>query len=287
MSSSRTIKLTLQYDGVAFCGWQSQRDTRTVQGELAGAVETMVRRPVDLVGAARTDAGVHATGQVASFATTSSIPSRNFVSGLNRYLPSDVAVTQAEEVEVGFSARFSALGKWYRYSYFRGDTRDVFADRYAERVSRTLNVEAMRAAAPALVGEHDFAAFAARSKSPPATTVRSVYAVEVSESAPFLFVDVIGRGFLYNMVRIMAGTLVEVGRGKRSAHSIDGVLASRDRRQAGTTAEPQGLCLLDVFYDEARLQAALGECRQAHPIDPRGPVCYPGGKGLSLYDVEG
>lgn len=287
MSSSRTIKLTLQYDGARFCGWQSQRDARTVQGELAGAVERMVRRPIELVGAARTDSGVHAIGQVASFATTSSIPCRNFVSGLNRYLPRDVAVTQAEDVEVDFSARFSALGKWYRYSFFTSNSRDVFADRYAWRVAQTLDLEAMRTAASGLVGEHDFVAFATRSKSPPATTVRSVHAVEVSASARFFFVDVIGRGFLYNMVRIMAGTLYEVGRGKRSADSLGAALASCDRRQAGTTAEPQGLCLREVFYDQERLQAAIVECRQARPIDRSGPFCYPANRTLSSDSIEG
>ncbi len=255
--TGRVVQLVVEYDGSGFAGWQSQPEERTVQGELQRAVETMVRHPVEVSGAGRTDRGVHATGQSATFETTTAIPASSFASGLNRYLPPDVAVISASERPEGFHARFSAVGKHYRYLVRVARTRRVFIERRACRVPPPIDVGAMREAATALVGEHDFAAFATRSKDAPETTVRTVHAVTVRERPPLVVIDVVGRGFLYTMVRTIAGTLLEVGRGRRAASDVAAVLASRDRRRAGPTGEARGLCLCAVFYDQTELDEAV------------------------------
>jgi tRNA pseudouridine38-40 synthase len=253
----RTIKLVLEYDGSGFAGWQAQSDMRTVQGELTRAVERMVNHAVEVAGAGRTDRGVHAAGQAASFSTASTIPPRGFLAGLNRYLPRDVAVVGVEEASADFHARRSAIGKHYRYSFLLSATRSALAGRWTSLVRGALDVEAMRRAGRLLEGEHDFAAFATRSRDRPASTVKTLHLVGAIERAPFVFVDVVGSGFLYNMVRTIAGTLLDVGRGKRRAGEIEEILRSRDRRRAGPTAEARGLCLREVFYDRTRLEAAV------------------------------
>ena len=261
----RNLKIILQYDGSAYSGWQVQnrpveapqqglvgdaqrKSCRTVQGELMEAISKVVHHGLDLVGAGRTDRGVHALGQTASFLTESTIPEFNLLMAINSHLLQDIAVVDIKEVPLDFNARFSALGKHYRYTFYRSSVRNVFARNWSCRVSEQLDITAMTEASSLLVGQMDFRAFSCKSKNAPETTVRTVHAVKVVESPPFLFIDVLGRGFLYNMVRTIAGTLLEVGRGKRSPSSIRELLLSCDRRQAGPTAEPQGLCLVEVFY---------------------------------------
>jgi tRNA pseudouridine38-40 synthase len=270
-SELRNIKLTVEYDGSAYAGWQLQKDCLTVQGELKRAIEQIVQQTVEVQGASRTDRGVHALGQTANFHTDRDIPTRNLQLAINKYLPADIAVARIEEVGDDFDSRFSAVGKHYRYTFFLSATRSAFHARWTCRCPEELDVAAMRCAAGHLVGEKDFAPFRNRSKQEPQSTVRTVHAVKVAECAPFVTVDVVGTGFLYNMVRVIAGTLLEVGVNKLAAESIPGIFETADRRAAGPTAEAQGLCLVEVFYEEARrlqVERAVGIDRSLESGSP-------------------
>ena len=284
---ARNLKLVIQYDGGRYAGWQRQPDYGpTVQGVLEEATEKIVRHPVQVQGAGRTDRGVHARGQAANFATSREIPSRNLLLAINTHLPSDIAVRELKDAPESFNARFDAVGKHYRYTIFRGAIRDAFVGRWSARYSGPLKVEAMREAGARLEGCFDFASFATRSNSPPSTTERTVYRVNVRERGPFLSIDVVGRSFLYNMVRSMAGTLLEVGRGKRAAKEIASVLEAKDRGAAGPTAEAQGLCLIEVFYDENSLRRSLDEIDDPEAFDCF-PFAIPAPSGMDLPDREG
>ncbi len=251
-AEARTIKLTLQYDGTDFSGWQAQPGRRTVQGVLAAAIARVLRAPAEgLTGAGRTDAGVHALGQVASFVTSRAAvaPSR-LVRALNGVLPEDVSVSSAEEVPAGFSARFSARAKWYRYRIWDAPAPNALERRTSHHVHQgPLDEAAMRAAASVLVGTHDFRSFW-REAIPSASAVRTVFSLDVSRAASILTLDVTGDGFLYAMVRAIAGTLVDVGRGKTSPADVDAILSARDRGAAGPTLPPRGLFLMRVDYDD-------------------------------------
>jgi tRNA pseudouridine38-40 synthase len=214
--------------------------------EQAIAVVTKVSHRIN--GSGRTDAGVHALGQVVNFRTTASIPTDRFVPALNSVLPRDIVVTEAEEVPLDFHARFSAKRKTYRYWIETGKVPNVLRRRYSHFVSVPLNLDRLKQAAQRLVGEHDFASFQA-SGSNVKTTVRRIYRLDVTSNPDGLIeIEVEANGFLYNMVRIIVGTLIEVGRGKLAPEEIDDILAARDRNAAGPTAPPQGLCLLRVDY---------------------------------------
>lgn len=255
--SRRNVKLVVQYDGRNFSGWQQQKNCVTVQGELTRAIEDVVCHPVEVQGAGRTDRGVHALGQAANFFTERDIPTRNLVLAINTKLPADIAVVEAADVGEEFNARFSALGKHYRYTFYESETRDVFASRWTSRHSETVDIEAMRRAAVHLLGERDFVALRTRSKQEPESTVRRVYGVEIRREGPYILVDVVGSSFLYKMVRAIAGTLFEVGVGKRDPDSLLDLLEAGDRGLAGPTAEAQGLCLMAVFFEEAELRERL------------------------------
>jgi tRNA pseudouridine38-40 synthase len=248
----RTIKLTLAYDGTAYSGWQTQPGRLTVQGALEAVLAKITGSAVRVVGASRTDAGVHALGQVASFSIESRLSAEVFGRALNAELPHDVAVREAVEVHEGFHSIRDAVRKRYRYAICDGPVRDVFRLRYAWQLYERLDGEAMHAAAQALVGTHDFASFQT-SGSPREDTVRTIHELVVQRGRAgdpdLVTVEVEGNGFLYNMVRTIVGTLVEVGRGVRPETWPAEVLAARDRRAAGRTAPPQGLFLLRVEYD--------------------------------------
>jgi tRNA pseudouridine38-40 synthase len=250
----RILKLTLAYDGTDFHGWQAQPGLRTVQGVLAEACERILRHPARPSGAGRTDAGVHARGQVASLETESALPLDKIGRAVAAVLPDDVALVAIDEAPPGFDARFSARGKWYRYRILDARRRDPFERRTAWLVDAALDEGAMREAGAALVGTHDFRSFAktdARTAAPEAdeqATVRTIHALDAHREGPIMTLDVRGDGFLYNMVRAIAGTLVEVGRGRRPATFARDALLARDRGAAGPTAPPQGLFLMEVFY---------------------------------------
>ena len=241
-------KLTIQYDGSRYDGWQKQGNTdNTIQGRLEAVLSRLAGEPVEVHGAGRTDAGVHAEGQVANVKLPGNRPASEVKAYLNQYLPEDIAVVDAEEVDDRFHARLSAKGKVYRYEMRLGDTPDVFRRKYQYRVEETLDVENMRAAAEKLCGTHDFRAFCAN-KRYKKSTVRTVHSIRMEQVGVNLTLTYHGDGFLYNMVRVLTGTLIEVGRGLRTPEEMPEILASLDRMKAGKTAPAQGLCLEKVEY---------------------------------------
>ena len=251
----RCIRMTVQYDGTNYHGWQEQPGLATIQGTLADRMATILGERPGVEGAGRTDAGVHAIGQVAAFRTDHPIDLGRLLAALNSRLPDDVAVPDMSEAALGFRPSMDAVSKHYRYRIHRGPVRPVFAARYAWHWYRPIEVEPMRAAARLLLGRHDFKSFEARG-SDRADTVREVTRLDVAEAGAELLVDVEGNGFLYRMVRNLVGTRVEVGRGHRSPQWVADVLEARDRRAAGPTAPPHGLCLMAVRYPPSALAAA-------------------------------
>jgi tRNA pseudouridine38-40 synthase len=243
----KVLKLTLEYDGTDFSGWQAQPGRRTVQAVLEEAAATIFRHRTSAEGAGRTDAGVHALGQVASIETASELPAAKVLRALNGVLPEDVAVRAVEEAPAGFHARFSARAKHYRYRILTSNVRAPLEARFAWHCHHALDEMRMQHAADLLVGPHDFRAFA-REPDARSSTCRTLYALDVRRAGTILTVDVKGDGFLYNMVRALAGTLVEVGRGRLTPGEVSDILAARERQAAGPTLPPQGLFLVEVVY---------------------------------------
>ena len=243
----RRFKLTLEYDGTAYHGWQIQPGLPTIQGTLESCLGRFAGRPVAVRGAGRTDAGVHALGQVASFSAALRLEPAALRRALNASLPRDIAVRQAEEAGADFDARFSARSKTYRYTLLRRDTPSALAARTTLFVPIALECSAMAAATRSVVGTHDFSAFRAgtcAARSP----VRTVLAAEWRHEGEFWHFEVTANGFLQHMVRILVGTLLEVGRGRQRPDAMAAILTSRDRRRAGKTVPPHGLCLVEVHY---------------------------------------
>ena len=248
----RTLKLILAYDGTDYAGWQVQANQRTLQGVLEDTLKKITGESIRVVASGRTDAGVHALGQVVSFVTASPLETCVLQKALNAELPGDVAVLEAAEAAEGFHAIRDAKRKRYRYMIHDGATRDVFGRHYTWHYRRRLDAAAMHRAAQALVGKHDFRSFETgwpqRSSS-----VRTVFEIVVrrgwSDNSDLVALEIEADGFLYNMVRSIVGTLVEVGRGERPECWPGDVLATRDRRAAGMTAPPEGLFLVHVAYD--------------------------------------
>ena len=242
-----TIKLVVTYDGTDFSGWQIQKSGRTVQGEIQSALKTLTGEDITLTGSGRTDAGVHALGQVASFETSATIPPKNFAKALNTILPSDVKIISSEQVEDGFNARKHAKKKTYRYSLYRSDCALPLKERYAFRIDKDLDLAKMQDCASALVGENDFKAFCATGSSVK-TTTRTIYSFEVNKNGDDITFTVCGNGFLYNMVRIMVGTLIKAGEGKIGKADIEKMLTEGKRNLGGATISAKGLTLVSVEY---------------------------------------
>jgi tRNA pseudouridine38-40 synthase len=251
----RTFKIILSYDGTDFSGFQRQANARSVQAELERALAAIEGKHVTVAGAGRTDAGVHALGQVASFKLTNAIAERDLFRALNAKLPEDVRVLSAEVAPAGFNARFSARSKVYRYRISNTRVMSPFQRRFAWHISRTLDLAAMNDGARELVGEHDFACFQAKGgkiRSTIRTVMRSEWTEEpVAGGGRLLIYEAAGTGFLKYMVRAVVGTLVAVGDGRRTAASIRDLLDTRSRAAAGPTAPPSGLYLVRVDYDAA------------------------------------
>ena len=248
---TRTLKLTLQYDGTDYVGWQRQAEGVSIQGLLEDALRPIEGSPVTVHGAGRTDAGVHAIGQVASVTLTATLDPSTLARALNAVLPVDVRVVEVEEVPAAFHARFNATGKTYHYQIVNAPFVSPFVRRYVWHVIPTLDKDAMRRASAVLVGMHDFAAFRSIGTEV-ASTERTIRRLEWREQPDGLFVmEVEGDGFLRHMVRTIAGTLVEIGWGRWPASEMQAILDSRDRSRAGTTAPPQGLFLMSVMYRHA------------------------------------
>jgi tRNA pseudouridine38-40 synthase len=250
----RKIRLVVEYDGTTLSGWQRQANAPTVQQHLEEALAQLLQHEVTIAGASRTDAGVHALGQVAAFETERSISLHGIRRGLNSMLPDTIAVRSAEEVPLEFHPRFGATGKHYRYTIYRAADRSPLLRERAWHHGETLDVARMRDAARALVGEHDFAAFRAAGCTA-RTTVRRVDSVELTEAPDLLYIDVKGNAFLRNMVRILVGTLADVGRSALEVGQVAEILASRDRTKAGKTAPAHGLTLVEVRYDGIRVSS--------------------------------
>jgi tRNA pseudouridine38-40 synthase len=244
---SRRLRLLVEYDGTDFSGWQRQPTERTVQGVLEEAIRGMTGESVFLRGAGRTDAGVHADGQVASFDLEANIPTHGLLRGLNSALPPDVALLDVAEAAPDFDARFSARGKVYRYTVWAHLVRSPRRARDAWHVRHSLDLDAIRAAAAALVGEHDFRAFRA-ADCDRRTTRRVVRRLDVDRQGALIAIEVEATAFLKNMVRILVGTLIDVGRGRIDAGAIAHMLETGDRTAGGMTAPAHGLTLLRVIY---------------------------------------
>jgi tRNA pseudouridine38-40 synthase len=247
MNAMRTIKLIIEYDGGSYAGWQVQPNGLSIQEVVETALATLTGEFTRLRSSGRTDAGVHAKGMAAAFETTRDIPVRAFSDGLNSLLPADIAVREACEVEPGFDPRREARGKLYRYTIYNALRRSPLVRHVTWHVRDRLDLGAMRTAANLFVGEHDYAAFRT-SGCAAKTTVRRIHSVAVESDGDFITIDVSGTGFLKNMVRIMVGTLVNVGRGKSGPELVSRLLAEPGSAAAGATAPSRGLCLVEVYY---------------------------------------
>lgn len=243
----RNLRLDLCYDGTRYRGWQRLPGVEnTIQGKIETTLTRILGEPVEITGSGRTDAGVHARGQVANFHCESAMPAGQILSELRRYLPGDIGIYSCKDVPERFHARLSAKRKTYMYRIWNSETPCVFERRFVAVVPEKLDVEAMRRAADFFLGEHDFAAFCGNKKMKK-TTVRRIYSLEIEERGEEIRILVNGNGFLYNMIRIIVGTLVEAGQGKREPESIR-VLFPGKREEAGVLMPPQGLCLMEVEY---------------------------------------
>lgn len=246
----RNIKLTIEFDGTAYHGWQSQINAVTVQDTVTAAVNALTGEDCSLSGSSRTDAGVHALGYVCNFYTQSAIPADKFAFALNTLLPEDIVIKGSQEVSDDFHARFSAKGKTYKYLIYNSVFPTALLRNRAYHVYYPLDITAMQKAATQFVGTHDFYAFSAAGGSVK-TTVRTITAATVLRQNPddnLIEFHITGDGFLYNMVRIIAGTLVEVGIGKLKPDDISELISGLDRRKAGRTAPAHGLYLVEVYY---------------------------------------
>lgn len=247
MEEARNIKLTIEYDGTNYHGWQSQKNAVAIQDVIENTITKLTGSGCSLCGCSRTDAGVHAYGQVANFHTFSTIPGDKFSYALNGLLPEDIIVVNSEEVDTRFHARYSAKGKKYKYIIYNSPFPSALLRNRACFVSTPLNFENMLKAAEFFQGKHDFSAFRAAGSSTE-TTVRTIFDLELAQRDSIIEMDISGDGFLYNMVRIIAGTLIYVGHGKLVPEDMEGIIESRKRGRAGKTAPAQGLYLSKVFY---------------------------------------
>jgi len=243
----RTIKLIIQYDGTNYCGWQEQANGSSIQETVELALAKILGKRIRVQSSGRTDAGVHAVAMPAVFKTDSTVPLKAFVDGVNSHLPQDIAVQSAEEVPADFRVIGGARAKTYRYTIYNYPIRSPLNHRTSWHVRDELDLEAMKLAAGYFPGEHDFAAFRGSNCSA-VTSCRRIDAVVISKHGAFVTIDVTGGGFLKYMVRIMTGTLVDVGRGRFSPEHVAALLAEPDRQKGGVTAPPQGLTLLQVVY---------------------------------------
>lgn len=257
----KNLLLTICYDGTGFSGWQRQPTVRTVQGELERELSSLCKCPIELFGTSRTDAGVHALGQRATLRGDFSIPedrllyaANNLLAGRKNGPGGDIRILAVERKEEGFHARYDALGKTYLYKINNAKDPDLFRRHYCYHVSEPLDLDPMREMAKRFTGEHDFRCFMSAGGQEPKTTVRHIRRISIDGTTKGdLTVEVVGNSFLYNMVRILIGTLVEAGLGKRDPEEAEAILRGKDRRLAGHTAPPYGLYLYKVHFTDDEL----------------------------------
>jgi tRNA pseudouridine38-40 synthase len=238
----------VEYDGTDYLGFQVQAQGRTVQGEIEGTLAAVTQERIRIIGAGRTDSGVHAQGQVIAFSTAWRHPVEELQRALNAVLPADIAVHELRPVARGFHPRFDAVGREYRYTILNQPLRSPLARRFAYHFSRPLDVAAMNEAAGILVGSHDFASFGRAPQGD--NTVRQVYRALWTPEEPFVYFDIVANAFLYRMVRSLVGTLLLVGTGELSSDGLEEILQAADRDRAGQVAPAHGLCLMKVNYSE-------------------------------------
>ena len=248
MAKTRNIKLILAYDGTRYSGWQRQGNTdNTLQALFEAAASAVCGAQIELIGASRTDAGVHANGQAANFLTQTTLKSQELLRQINNHLPADVSVLSVKDMPERFHARYNAAGKTYRYHIRNDAARSPFTRKYSHHVPEALDLDAMRAAARHLAGKHDFKAFSTgKSKK---STVKTLADITVEQADGEVVITFLGDGFLYNMARILAGTIIECGLLQRDPEGIPGVFLSGERAAAGFTAPAQGLFLDIVHYE--------------------------------------
>ncbi len=245
--SKKRVRLIVAYDGTNYHGWQVQKNGITIESELNRCLTELLQEPIEVIGASRTDAGVHAMGNVAVFDTCSRMPAEKISYALNQRLPEDIRIQKSEEVDADWHPRYCDSRKTYEYRIYRGEFPMPLKRLYALHIYYNVDLEKMREAAKFFVGEHDFKSFCqvgAQVKS----TVRTVYDVSIIEEGADLVIRVTGGGFLYNMVRIMAGTLLEVGKGKIEPGQIPEIIQAKDREAAGSTAPAHGLTLIKYEF---------------------------------------
>lgn len=245
----RNFKLLLEYDGSRYRGWQRLADSdMTIQGKLEAVLSRMSGEAVEVIGSGRTDAGAHAKGQVANFHCDTTMNCKEILEYLRQYLPEDIGVINLEEVSPRFHSRYHAVEKTYRYRIWNSDMPNVFARKYTWKMTDPLNIDSMREGAQKFLGEHDFLAFCSN-KHFKKSSVRRITSIQIDQEGPEILFTVSGDGFLYNMVRIMVGTLVAIGRGTMRAEDIPVILEGRIREKAGETVPAKGLCLMEVRYE--------------------------------------
>ncbi len=243
----RNIKLTIEYDGTNYQGWQKQKRGSTIQNTLEEAIRVLTNEEIEVIGSSRTDAGVHAKGFVANFKTNSKIPSEKYREAINHKLPKDIVILNSEEVDEEFHARYNARGKTYSYSILNRDVPSAINRNYLYHVKRKLDIEAMKEACKYFIGTYDFSAFKS-SGSSVKTTIRTIFELYIEENNDIIKVYVTGDGFLYNMVRIIVGTLIMVGSNKIKPNEIENIIAEKDREKAGICVPATGLVLEKVYY---------------------------------------
>ncbi|TJX13439.1 tRNA pseudouridine(38-40) synthase TruA [Tissierella creatinini] len=244
----KNIKMIIEYDGSRYLGWQRLGDSdKTIQGKLENVISEMTGTPTEVIGSGRTDAGTHARGQVANFKTKSNMDLKEMQKYINHYLPGDIVVKEIEEVIERFHSRYNAVGKKYIYYIWNHWIPSAFNRKYSYYYPQSLDIERMNKACSKLLGTHDFIGFSSLKKSKK-STVRRIDEINILREGEILKFEFIGEGFLYNMVRIMVGTLMEIGSGARQAEYIDEIFESNLRSDAGITVPSQGLFLEEVYY---------------------------------------
>lgn len=256
----KNIRLIIAYDGTDFHGFQRQTNAASIQLCVEQALSAIFQSPITIYGAARTDAGVHARGQVVNFYGEGTIPTEKIPYAMKGYLPREIAVLSAEEMPDAFSVRHDNKGKHYCYSIVNRLMHDPFQLRYAWFIRKPLDRQAMMAGAEILLGTHDFSAFEGQNTTP-MNPVKTMYAIDLEEQGHLLRIHVVGDGFLYHMVRNIAGGLVDLGLHRLTPDEFRRILEGKDRTKLGATAPAQGLCLEEVFYSEERLQSVLTQLK--------------------------
>lgn len=243
----RNIKLIIEFDGNKYAGWQIQNNANTVQETITRAIEELTGEEINLIGSSRTDAKVHARGFCANFITSSTIPPDKFKQAINNKLPEDIVIINSNLVSDDFHARYSSKGKKYTYDILNREQPPALCRNYMYFYKKKLDINKMKKAVEFFIGEHDFASFQ-NTGSNVRTTIRTIYDFTIDTSGDIISISITGNGFLYNMVRIIIGTLIQVGIGKIDPTDITEIINSRNRKNAGPTAPPQALCLQEVYY---------------------------------------